>query len=87
MVPVRVPGIREANFDRFVEVLAVDQAVADLFLGLCRPAAGNQDLAVANLDERRYGCLAASHPGPSMVKLSEPCEPAVGSSAAILRAC
>jgi transposase len=33
-----------------------------LLLGLCRPAVRNQDGAVANLNERRYGCFAASHP-------------------------
>jgi hypothetical protein len=54
MVPVRAPGELTSDFDRFVEVLAVDQAAAaDLLLGPGKPAVGDQDLAVANLDGRR----------------------------------
>jgi len=45
-------GYLRSDFDRFVEVLAVDQAVAaDLLLGLRKPVR-NQDLAVANLNGR-----------------------------------
>jgi len=47
-------GYLRSDFDRFVEVLAVDQAVAaDLLLGLRKRAVRDQDLAVANLDGRR----------------------------------
>jgi hypothetical protein len=43
------PGHLRSDFDRFVEVLAVDQAVAaDLLLGLRERTVGDQDLAVAN---------------------------------------
>jgi hypothetical protein len=41
-------GYLRGDFDRFIEVLAVDQAVAaDLLLGLRKPAVRNQNLAVA----------------------------------------
>ncbi len=57
MVPLRAPSIAEylrSDFDRFVEVVALGQAVAaDLLLGLSKPEVRNQDLAVASLDGRR----------------------------------
>jgi len=58
-------GCLRSDFDRFVEVLAVDQAVAaDLLLGLRKRVVRDQDLAVANLDvvgvARRAQTLALS---------------------------
>jgi hypothetical protein len=47
------------DFDRFVEVLAVDQALsADLLLGLRKRAVRDQDFAVADLDGRRVALQA-----------------------------